>query len=523
MAQQKKINRRQFLGHVGAVGGATVLAACAPPTTTAPAAVEAPASQTLKTLRYATSQSVASTDTLDPAFRVSGPDSTLQRTAYEQLVERDQSLSPFPLLAESWEANDDGTEWTFNLREGVTFSDGKPFVAADVVYTYQRLIDPDVGSTGAGNLANVDPDGIVAVDDRTVRIKLMAPDVEFPGTTVFSQSAIVPEGATNDDLATQTLGTGPFKTDSFIPGETTNVFVKNENYWQPGKPGADVLELTSLPDAEARVAALKAGEIDIAFRVPSETWEGLEADPNILLVEQLVGGGWAGVMMIDQPPFDDNNVRLAVKYALNRQEFLDVVGGGRGSIGNDVHVNPNVEGYAPLVREFSLEKSREHLSMAGYPDGIDLPAFAISSDPEFAIWAELFQRQCAEAGIRFELGVHPGDTYWDNQWLNPEFPFMLSGWGARALSAAFTQWYNCDATWNETNWCREDSEALFAQARATVDKDERLAIYGQMQEMIFNEGGHIVPHFENGVAATRSNISGFYPHLFEVFRDIVVG
>jgi len=136
-------------------------------------------------------------------------------------------MTPFPLLAESWEPNDAAAEWTFKLSEGVAFSHGKPFVAADVVYTYQCIIDSDVGSTGAGNFSNVDPDGIVAVDDRTVRIKLIEPYVDFPGTTVFSQSPIVPEGMTNADLATKSFGAGPSVLDSFTPGETTTVFVKN--------------------------------------------------------------------------------------------------------------------------------------------------------------------------------------------------------------------------------------------------------------------------------------------------------
>jgi len=521
MTSKQKIDRREFLMLVGAASGSVALAACAPGATTVPAPVEAPAVQALKTVRYALSQTPTSADTLDPAFRVSGTDSVYQRAAYEQLVERDESLSPFPLLAESWEANETATEWTFKLREGVTFSNGKPFVAADVVYTYQRLIDPDVGSTGAGNLSNVDPDGIEAIDDHTVRIKLIEPDVDFPGTTVFSQSPIVPEGMTNADLATQSFGTGPFKIDSFTPGETTQVFVKNENYWQPGKPGFDVLEMISVPDAEARLAGLRSGQLDIIFGFPSSAVADLESDPEFNIVANPLGGMPGACCQIDVPPFDDNNVRLAMKYATDRQAMIDLVSQGFGTPMNDVMIPQGVAGGLQGVREHDVEKAKELLSMSGYDNGIDLPALKLSSVNDLFIpWTTAWQQQLAEAGIRFELDVNPADTYWDEVWLNE--PFYMTSWGTRAIGTAVSLFYASEANWNETHWFREDYDELLAQSRATADVDERNAIYAQMQQMLIDEGGHFVPYVRSTLHAVRSNISGWFPFLFEVFRDIKV-
>ncbi|MBV7333719.1 hypothetical protein KFU94_36905 [Chloroflexi bacterium TSY] len=313
MTKRGKITRREFTKLMGIASGSALLTGCAAGSVPAEVAApqdssQAPAVQTLKTARIAMDASVTSADTLDPAYRTSGTDGVLQAAFYEGLVSRDPSLTPIPELAESWEPNEDGSEWTFKLREGVTFHDGKPFVAADVVYTYQRLIDPDVGSPGASNFSALTPDGIVAVDDHTVRIRLTQPDVDFPNTTVFSQSLIVPEGATNDDLATSPMGTGPFKLEGFVPGETTTTASKYEGYWRPGEPKVDVLEILSIPEAEARVAALQGGQVDIIMRTPPTKLDALESDPGIALVENLIGTSIVAYCHADTPPFDDNNI-----------------------------------------------------------------------------------------------------------------------------------------------------------------------------------------------------------------------
>ena len=246
------------------VAATTTTAAGAAPTTTTTAAP-----RPLKTLRYGYHAATTSADTLDPAYRTSSTDGLFQTLVAEQLVRLDENLTPTPHLAESWEPNDDGTEWTFNLREGITFHDGKPFVAADVVYTYQRLLDPDVASPGAGNLPGLEPDGITAPDDYTVVMRLTAPNVDWPEAITNSHTRIVPEGATNADLAAQSLGTGAYRIDEFIPGEISTVFERNENYWQPGFPKVDFLEIIAIGEAEARLAAIRQGQVDILSEVPS--------------------------------------------------------------------------------------------------------------------------------------------------------------------------------------------------------------------------------------------------------------
>lgn len=523
MTSKQKIDRREFLTLVGAASGSVALAACAPGATTAPAPVEAPAVQALKTVHYAMAQAVTSADTLDPAFRTSGTDAQFQSALYEQLVVQDKSLKPTPLLAESWESNETGSEWTFKLREGVTFHDGKPFVAADVVYTYQRLIDPDVGSPGGSNLTGLDPDGIVAVDDHTVRFKLSQANVDFPGVTIFSQSMIVPEGATNDDLAVQSNGTGSFKAEAFTPGDLTTVFVKNENYWQAGLPKIDVLELHSISEPESRLAALKGGQVDIIQNAPSTALDDLESDPAFNLAENLIGTSTVAVCQIDVPPFDDNNVRLAIKYATDRQGMLDLVRQGRGTLMNDTPIPSLIEyGLPGPPREYNVEKAKELLSMAGYPNGIDLTFKTSTIDDTFVAWATVWQQQLAEANINMEIDIQPADTYWDVVWLQE--PFYHTGWNVRTTDAAMGLWYRSEADWNETHWLREDWDALLVKARATLDVNERTNLYHQMQQQIVDEGGHFVPYMASFIDATRSNISGWAPAIgANVYRDLDIG
>ena len=234
---------------------ATTTTIAATTTTEAGATTTTAAPRPLKTLRYGYHAATTSADTLDPAYRTSSTDGLFQTLVSEQIVRLDENLTPTPHLAEHWETNDTGTEWTFKLREGVTFHDGKPFVAADVCTPSSGCSIPRWASPGAGGLPGLEPDGITAPDDHTVVMRLTQPNVDWPEAITNSHTRIVPEGATNADLAAQSLGTGAYRIDEFIPGEISTVFERNENYWQPGFPKVDFFEVIAIGEAEARLAA----------------------------------------------------------------------------------------------------------------------------------------------------------------------------------------------------------------------------------------------------------------------------
>ena len=485
------------------VAATTTTAAGAAPTTTTTAAP-----RPLKTVRFGMTQGVTSADTLDPAFRTSSSDGLFQTLIAEQLVRGDENLTPTPHLAESWEANADGTEWTFKLREGITFHDGKPFVAADVVYTYQRLLDPAVASPGAGNLPGLEPDGVFARDDHTVVMRLTAPNVDWPATITNSHTRIVPEGATNADLAAQSHGTGAYKIAEFIPGEISTVFERNENYWQPGFPKVDFFEVIAVPETEAQLAAIKGGQVDILSRAPSTALDDLDAHPEIVVVTNPIGSSSVAYCQIDTPPFDNNHLRLAIKYATNRQQHDDLVYGGRAHQMNDIPLPSLIRFGLEGAREHNLALAREHLNQAGYPDGIDL-TLTLAAMEDWIEWCQVWQQQLAEVGINVELNVTPADTYWGDQWLSA--PFAMTGWNVRTVDHGLGLWYQSDADWNETHWASEQFDADLAAARSTTDEAERTRLYGGMQQQIIDEGGHFVPNMFGLSSAVRTNVTGWQP------------
>ena len=540
----RKLSRREF----GILAGGSVLAAACggndsgsepAPTTAAAAAADTPATTAAapgttaaaaapattaaagpaKIVRYGLDSAATSADTLDPAFRTSSPDAIYQAICYEQLVTADASLTPQAVLAESWEANDTGTQWTFKLREGVTFHDGTPFGAKDVVYTYQRLLDPEVASPGAGILPGLEPAGIVALDDHTVRFTLASPNVSFPQSTISSHTMIVPEGATNADLATRSNGTGSFKIDSFTPGELATTFVRHDGYWQSGLPYIDALEVITVPEPEAQRAALIDGQIDIMSRVGDQFLDELDANPDIVLAINPIGSSSVAYCQIDVPPFDNNDLRLAIKYASNREQMNLLVNQGRATLMNDIPIPSLVPFGLEGIREHNVERAKEHLSRAGYPDGVDL-TLTLADMQDWVQWTTVWQQQLAEAGINLNLNMTPADTYWGDQWL--QSPFAMTGWNVRpTVDIALGLWYHSEAEWNETHWSSEDWDAQLAQARTTLDVNERGAIYRRLQQMIVDEGGHFVTHMFGLNGARRSNVTGWIPTpSTPVFRTI---
>ena len=529
MPTQLRLTRREFLKAAGLTAAGATLAACTTPTTptAAPTGVQAQpttpptVAKVLNTVRFAMSGKATSADTADPAFNNTSHDGRLISAVYEQLAQFDESLKAVPVLAESWEPNEKGDVWTFKLRQGVTWHDGNKFTAKDVVYSYRRLLDPAVASPGAGNLSYLDPDGIEAVDDNTVRFKLKQANVDMPLSTVFRQAYIVPDGASGDDLKASANGTGPYQLTEFRPGETPTVFAKNENYWQSGIPKVDVFELTSIPEAPSRIAALQAGQVDIVEDPPFTELENLMEGADTTTVIQEKGNMELIAMQTDQPPFDDVRVRQAMKYAMDRQKMLDLVAGGHGILVNDIPISSVLEyGLPDPPREHNVEKAKQLLSEAGYADGLTVKLFVSDVQARFVEFATVYKELVAEAGINVELDLRPADTYWDVVWLKE--PMYVSAYIARPADGMLALLYLSTADWNETNWRQTEWDAILTEARATLDHQKRTELYHRAQRNIVEEGGHLVPYMVNTIDAKRKNVTGWKPSgtPFHNFRNI---
>ncbi len=531
-AFDRLITRRDVLKAAGYGATAAALAACLPASSSPPGspvsgspgtgASPGPSTPTAaKTVRFAMTGKVTSADTADPHFATTTHDGRLASAVYEQLARFDESLQAVPQLAESWEPNADASEWTFKLRSGVKFHDGDALTAKDVVYSYQRLLDPAVKSPGAGNLAAVDPDGITAVDDLTVRIRLTSANVDFPLSTVFRQAWIVRDGSSGDDLKVNANGTGPFVLDTFTPGETPTVFVKNPAYWETGRPIIDALELTAIPEGPSRVAALQRDQVDIIEEPPATDYETLKNGADTTIVTQVKGNMELIAMAIDTPPFDNPKLRQAMKYVVDRQKMLDLLVSGYSTLVNDIPISSTLQ-YAVQgePRAHDVAKAKQLLSEAGYPNGLTVKLSVSDVQARFVEFATVYQQLAAEAGLTVELDVRPADTYWDVVWLKE--PMYISAYIARPTDGMLALLYLSSADWNETHWRKPEWDALLAKARGTLDVNQRTTFYQQAQQQLIDEGGHLVPYMTNTIDATRKNITGWTPAgtPFHDFRNI---
>ena len=421
-------------------------------------------------------------------------------------------MEPEPELAESWSVSDDGLTWTFKLRQGVTFHDGSAFDAGDVVHTFRRVLDPAVGSPGAGTLPFLKADGIVAVDHHTVTITTDDIVAELPTLIAVKNLLIVPEGATSEQLKLHSIGTGPFVQQKFSPDENKRVVVRSDNYWKEGLPKAQCLEIWAMTEEVPRTAALQSGEIDLLLNTPASSIPQLSADPNIRLISTGPGSDYSFVMHLNEPPFDNPKVVAALKAVVDRQALVDTVLLGYGEAANDNPIPVSwPSAYTHEAPKQDIERAKSLLAEAGYPDGIEIDFQTGEGLGGMILLSEAFQQQAAQAGIKINLIQHPADQYWTNVWM--KYPFHFGSWSARPPAQALTVAADSRSEWHETFWNNAAYDALMDSAAKELDPDKRADLYKQAQKMITEEGGYITPFFIFENAAIRAECSGYTPHV----------
>lgn len=532
-----KINRRRFLKLTAAGVAASSLAHLAgcgsqpagSPTsasiTSEPTALSAPAAATaavptvakrLKTLRFAKTEVSQPAETMDAAFGLSHM--SVICPVFDQLVELDENFIPRPMLAESWEAKGKGDEWNFKIRKDVTFHDGDKLTAKDIVYTYRRLLDPQTASAGAAGLAGIDPEGIDAPDDYTVRFKLPHPIVDLPVMLNTKFSYVIKDGYTRQDMDANPIGSGPFKVERFVPGEDPIILVKNAKYWREGRPKVDVLEIRGIGEAAARTAALVRGQIDIAEDVALNEVAALEANPDVKVMSAHSGNWDAFIVMCDKPPFDDVRVRQALKYCLDRPTLVDLVLNGYGTPALDCGTPSWFKyGLPDPAWPQDIAKAKALLAEAGYPNGIEVELWTTTLRPSFVPMATACKEMWAKAGINVNIQMGAPDTFWTEVWMVK--PFAMTAWSARPIDGILAEAFLSTSEWNETHWYRKEFDDLFYKARATLDEAERTSLYQQAQRLIVEDGGAIAPFFWDSVAATRANVTGWKPTGRETYFD----
>ena len=461
-------------------------------------------------VKFAIPERGGESSSIDPAVAFNQGDFFNVGALYEPIVWIDNNLEAQPLLAESWESNPKATEWTFHLKKGVKFHDGSEMTAKDVVWTYQRILDPTTG-VAAKELSFVKPEDVSAVDDYTVKFAIAAPLAEFPLLIGNKFAYISKAGVTPEELAKKSYGTGAFMIDNFNPSEPVVHFVAFKDYWEAGYPKSPCIDLTSIPENVARAAAVSTGEVDVATNMDPSTFAMLESNPDVKLIPAARGTLLALAMFVDTEPFTDVRVRQAMKLVVDRQAILDTVLLGYGFIANDNPIALNsADAYRsdPIPRD--VEKAKQLLAEAGYPNGLTVDLYTGGIATGSIALAQAYQQMAADAGITVNVNVAPTETYWDDVWLKRSF--AATAWGARPTGSALAIAYRSDAKYNETHWKNAEFDKLLDQANSTIDPAERHKLYQAANKLIAEDGGAIAPVFATLIAAVRTNCDGFTPH-----------
>ncbi|HCY99149.1 MAG: peptide ABC transporter substrate-binding protein [Rhodobacterales bacterium RIFCSPHIGHO2_02_FULL_62_130] len=494
------MSRREFVGRAGALG---VSAAVASSMLATAARAEGPVKGGL--LR-AGMQGGESTNTLDPALAASEVPFAVNMLWGEMLVDVNAKGEIDYRIAEEISASADATEWKFKIRAGVEFHDGKTVTAEDVVATLKRHTDEKSQSGALGIVQGISE---MKAEGDMVTLKLAAGNADLPFLMADYHLIIQPGGGVGAEAAG--IGAGPYKVVSNEPG-VRHAFEKHANYFDTTMGHADQVEIIVINDNTARTAALQAGQVHMINRVDPKIIDLLKGAPGISIEHVAGRGHYVFIMHVDKAPFDNNDLRMALKLAINRQEMVDKILGGYGSVGNDFPIN----GAYPLFdetiaqREYDPAAAAEYYKKSGHDGSPIVLRTAAGAFPGAVEAAELFQQSAAAAGIPLEIKREPDDGYWSDVW-NVQ-PFCASYWGGRPVQdQMYSTAYLSTADWNDTKFKDPAFDATLIAARAELDPVKRKAMYSELANNLRDNGGLICPMFNDFVEAKREEVGGWEP------------
>jgi peptide/nickel transport system substrate-binding protein len=445
----------------------------------------------------------STTDSLDPATYENLYIQTQHGAVHNKLTVVGNTGALEPELAESWEASADARQWRFKLRRGVEFHNGKTLEAADVIASFNHHRGEESKSAAK---PLVDPITEIEADGKdTVVFTLENGSADFPYLVSDYHMPIMPAADGKVD-ASAGIGAGGYTLESFEPGVRSTV-KRFPNYWNEDRAHFDGAELLSIIDTAARTNALQTGKIDAMDRVDLKTVALLKRNKDIEIVETSGNAHYTFAMRTDTPPFDNNDVRLALKYALDREEILSKILRGHGYLGNDHPIGRGNRFLAKDLpqREYDVDKAKFHLKKAGMTDlKVELSA-ADAAFPGAVDAAVLYKEHAAKAGIDITVAREPNDGYWANVWMKK--PWCAVYWGGRPTADwMFSMAYAAGVPWNDTFWEHARFNELLVQARAELDQAKRREMYAEMQRITRDEGGVVVPLFNNYVMGLSTKV-----------------
>ena len=492
----RHIDRRQFMNGALATGMAVA---------TATALADTAIAATPKKGGHITSGHGhgATSDTLDPGLFENGFQNALGHNVHNRLTGVGPDGNLAPEIAESWEASADASTWRFKIRDA-EFHNGKKVTVNDVIASINHHRGEDSTSAAKPLMASITD--MKDEGNNTVAINLDSGNADFPFVLTDYHMSILPANSDGTIDWQSGVGCGSYKLDHYDAGVSAEMS-RNGNYWTDSVGHFDSVQMLSLIDPNARTSALVSGTVDVIDKVDLKTAGLLSRKPGVNVRSATGTQHYTFPMRCDTAPFDNVDLRRAIKHGVNREELLEKILFGYGELGNDHPIGSGQRFYNSEMPQtpYDPDKAKFFLKRSGLGNvKIDLSA----ADAAFAgavDAAVLIQNTLAPIGIDVNVVREPNDGYWGDVWLNK--PWCACYWGGRPVEdMMFSTAYQSGASWNDSFWSNERFDKLLVEARAELDNAKRREMYFEMQSIVNDEGGVLVPFFAAYVFATSDNV-----------------
>lgn len=459
-------------------------------------------------------------DQLDPQSTTSYFSFQVLENVYDTLVQPDENLEMQPALAESWDTSEDGMTWTFHLREGVTWHDGSPFTADDVVYSFNRIIDEDL----ANSWRLVDVEEITAVDEHTVEFRMSQPAANLlPNLGGFKGVAVVQqENVESGEIGSHPIGTGPFTFESYASGSSINL-AANEDYWD-GAPEVAGVEFQFITEATTAMSALDSGQVHWTDNVPPQQVESLQGGQHEL---GQVGSNdyWYVTMNEAEEPFDSVEVRRAIAFAIDREAITEAVMFGNAQV-NQLAIPESSEWYVehhPYTHDPA--QAEQLLEEAGVePGSLTVDMMVTNEYPETVQAAQIMADQLGEVGITLNIRTLDFGAWLDEQG-NGTWDMLMLGWlGNIDPDSFYYAQHHSEGSNNHQGYSNPEVDQLLEDGRTELDQQARHDIYAEAARTIADEASYIYLYNPDVVQVWSSDVGGYQtlPDRAVRFKDVTL-
>lgn len=423
---------------------------------------------------------------------------------YEGLVKPSSTGEMIPAVASDYEISDDAKTYTFTLRDGIKFSDGTPVTTDDVKYSLERYAENQGDSSAFSNIADISAkDGKIVLTLKEANAELLP----------LMDVAIIPQK--NQDPAKNPIGTGPFKFESYTPGEEIRL-TRNENYWQEGLPYLDEVDFKFVPDVETEFMDLQAGTIDIMKYMTSDQIETLGADSNYNIVEGSMNLVQGLYLSSSYEPLSKSEVRQALSYAIDRDAINQFLFNGKSKV-IGTHMIPAMSSLynkeCDGVYTHDVEKAKELLKAAGYENGFDLTITVPNSYQQHIDTATIIKEQFAEIGVNVTLNPVEWSDWLQNTYRGGNFQATVIGFDGTLAPASWLKKYTTNDSNNFVHYSNSEYDETYAKAAASVDQAEKTELYKKCQKILTDDAASVYIQDPANLVAVNKKFAGytFYP------------